>query len=903
MNPFFSSGEGGQSAAYCWGRAMEKLEINLPFHGNAVTWWDAAQADSRFVTGSEPQADAIAVWSYRTEGHVAYVESVSGDQATVTEADVSTFDGTDWGGGYDGASKTRSKAEWAARNLGSEGPTELLGYIYLRASAPVTEPVASGPYAESQSIVVDTRIAATLVSISVVGPGQVGAGSETGYACFAHYSDGTTVDVSAVAQWWITGDASASTRMIGRRLHADAASEGGTIQIHASYMHPNGRIVSQPHAVDIGRGMLVSLERPIIEHSGNQWLVTIASDVQYSSGDLTFKWLIDDTEIPGQQQSVLDAHTVSGAAGSRRLALVVTDGSGANATATQLVTLNKPPDPNQPTLYPASSPTEGYFMDRYGNPFDFQSDRITNGLVVITHGLGWYGEPDEWLKDMASAYDVRLWDEGLPRPNIAIYMWPDGSKPSDYVADNKFSLHSVFNWFFNAATWGALDLSLIRTVALQRGKHIADWIHTESLRSPPRVDISAPIHLIGHSAGGFVAAECATTLKIQRNHPVLVDLVTTLDMPFPYRTHFTSYPNPGTIERYVSSLLGGQAHRLLGIFPGTYYRSELVGAGFSHKYAHEWYTHTVWWSSDQGFAWSPFFNSNHRIDKQSLVGMSIASYSPASLTGLPLADFNTFGDVVLNSGVYTLTEVADAGIFQQLTLPIGAMTLKFSYQFTSPGDGDFLTVHWGDLPPLYIGADLAISRDGLYDAEIDMLPYNGETGTLAITLVSRGETNAVVELTDISLTISDDPDGDGLTTEDEQALGTDPLKWDTDGDGLSDGDEVHVYGTDPLKWDTDGDGMSDGDEIRAGTLPLDPESVFRITSLQVLPDDRVFIGWTGPTNHYYRVKRASALPVQGYTTLGATLSGHHMLTEEPVEPGGGDSLGFYWIELDESQED
>ncbi|MDE5641027.1 MAG: thrombospondin type 3 repeat-containing protein, partial [Bifidobacterium castoris] len=49
----------------------------------------------------------------------------------------------------------------------------------------------------------------------------------------------------------------------------------------------------------------------------------------------------------------------------------------------------------------------------------------------------------------------------------------------------------------------------------------------------------------------------------------------------------------------------------------------------------------------------------------------------------------------------------------------------------------------------------------------------------------------------------------------------------TDGDGVSDGDEVtgaknDGKPTDPNKADTDGDGLSDGDEIKNGTDPLDP---------------------------------------------------------------------------------
>jgi Cu-Zn family superoxide dismutase len=48
---------------------------------------------------------------------------------------------------------------------------------------------------------------------------------------------------------------------------------------------------------------------------------------------------------------------------------------------------------------------------------------------------------------------------------------------------------------------------------------------------------------------------------------------------------------------------------------------------------------------------------------------------------------------------------------------------------------------------------------------------------------------------------------------------------DTDGDGLSDDDEVDVHGTDPTSVDTDLDGVGDGDEVAAGTDPLDPASL------------------------------------------------------------------------------
>ncbi len=62
--------------------------------------------------------------------------------------------------------------------------------------------------------------------------------------------------------------------------------------------------------------------------------------------------------------------------------------------------------------------------------------------------------------------------------------------------------------------------------------------------------------------------------------------------------------------------------------------------------------------------------------------------------------------------------------------------------------------------------------------------------------------------------LNPDTDGDGLTDGEEvHKYHTDPTKWDTDGDGLSDGDEIFKYHTNPLLWDTDGDGLSDGEEV------------------------------------------------------------------------------------------
>ena len=68
-----------------------------------------------------------------------------------------------------------------------------------------------------------------------------------------------------------------------------------------------------------------------------------------------------------------------------------------------------------------------------------------------------------------------------------------------------------------------------------------------------------------------------------------------------------------------------------------------------------------------------------------------------------------------------------------------------------------------------------------------------------------------------------DTDGDGLSDADEIALGTNPALADTDGDTLSDADEL-ANGSDPRRADTDGDLLPDNVEIAMGTLPTNPDS-------------------------------------------------------------------------------
>lgn len=73
---------------------------------------------------------------------------------------------------------------------------------------------------------------------------------------------------------------------------------------------------------------------------------------------------------------------------------------------------------------------------------------------------------------------------------------------------------------------------------------------------------------------------------------------------------------------------------------------------------------------------------------------------------------------------------------------------------------------------------------------------------------------------------TNDEDGDGLSLSVERELGTNPSSTDTDGDGLDDDLEIAIR-LNPNSTDSDFDGVSDGVEFRLGSDPLIPETVPR----------------------------------------------------------------------------
>lgn len=159
-------------------------------------------------------------------------------------------------------------------------------------------------------------------------------------------------------------------------------------------------------------------------------------------------------------------------------------------------------------------------------------------------------------------------------------------------------------------------------------------------------------------------------------------------------------------------------------------------------------------------------------------------------------DIRQSGEIILsNRGSVSLTN-------EELVLPTRLDIAGYYSAFVpdTDSDGDSIPDWW----EIYYGYDVDGAADAMNDDDADNLTNADEYDLGTSPLLS-------------------DSDGDELSDYEEiYDYATNPLNQDSDGDSLRDGDEVFLYLTDPAEADSDGDGFSDGSEVNLyNTDPVD----------------------------------------------------------------------------------
>lgn len=182
----------GGCVAWVKDRASQ-IGITLPPTGlnkygkyGASAYWTTL---SSYAHGSEPAANSLAVWefnnqgntSYGQYGHVAYVESVSGDNVTVTEGGCA---GYSYNGNTGVICRTQSKSKMAT--LG--GCSGFYGYIYL--GTPASNPTPANPVTFADQNINGTWDTNAEVYVKIMNPNRQ---SITKVGCYLYDQSGNLV--------------------------------------------------------------------------------------------------------------------------------------------------------------------------------------------------------------------------------------------------------------------------------------------------------------------------------------------------------------------------------------------------------------------------------------------------------------------------------------------------------------------------------------------------------------------------------------------------------------------------------------------------------------------------------------------------------------------------------------
>lgn len=238
-------------------------------------------------------------------------------------------------------------------------------------------------------------------------------------------------------------------------------------------------------------------------------------------------------------------------------------------------------------------------------------------------------------------------------------------------------------------------------------------------------------------------------------------------------------------------------------------------------------------------------------DAYEFIELQNTGETPLALNGVTLTagrpvNAFTFGDITLEPSAYTI-------------LAASAETLRQAYDASMPIAGEW--------------AGGKLSNDG---ERIEITDQNGKTVldfSYNDSTIWPGEADGggkSLEVIDTQQSFDNATNWSAST-----AIGGTPAGFtlkdggqgggDTDGDGLSDEEEV-ALGTNPAIADTDGDGISDGLEVILGIRPTDGSSNFRVLAT-VIDDGSVTFTWPSASGNSYTVESSADLITENWKTV------------------------------------
>ena len=388
----------------------------------------------------------------------------------------------------------------------------------------------------------------------------VTSGGVRQFRAMAFYDDGSSEDVTAQASWSLGTGMPRQTSLVNGLLNVGSTGVSLAGQVSASFIAGIGS----------ARGICnftvlpgPQIETSAVVSSGLQLSATawiVGNQQAVNAGDI--QWDLDNDENYGESGEIGTLVTREGGAIGSLVTTQVSDKKnyllrvkalidGKTVFRSFIVEVNMVPLQGAPVTLPVQDVTVGGLKIWNGSSLAIGGlPTGRTGLAVVIHGLqdstdsSWVGELCGAIQGAVSNANVVAWD------------WRLMADPSLYVYGT-----TVPNEIRGAAQLAVggdlfLDLLTIRENGKTNGLLLAERLLAEYAAG--RITQSTPIHLIGHSAGGFVAGECAKRLETAGFSNLQV---TMLDTPIPFKSHVNVVPTVGSVfrtERYITGFFGGR---------------------------------------------------------------------------------------------------------------------------------------------------------------------------------------------------------------------------------------------------------------------------------------------------------------------------------------------------------